>query len=76
MEEEQKRIKEVLKHFEIEVSDLEGHPFTEIKNNKNTQKAFGIERIMMGRKERKVRITLDYDADYPVMILRVFPDGN
>lgn len=71
MHEEQRKIKKILEHFGIRILDLGERSFTEIKNNKNNRKVFGIERIMMGRKEKKVRIIIDYDANLPVMILRV-----
>lgn len=76
MHEEQRKIKKILEHFGIRTLDLGGRSFTEIKNNKNNRKVFGIERIMMGRKEKKVRIIIDYDANLPVMILRVFSDDS
>lgn len=72
----QKNIKEALEHFGIQIADLEGNSVTEIKNNKNTRKEYGIEGIMMGRLEKKVRIIIDYDTDFPTMLLRVFADGN
>ena len=31
---------------------------------------------MRGRADRKVRIVIDYDADFPKMILRIFPRDN
>jgi len=76
MHEEQRKIKKILEHFGIRILDLGGRSFTEIKNNKNNRKVFGVERIMMGRKEKKVRIIIDYDANLPVMILRVFSDDS
>lgn len=73
---EQDRFKHYLKHFGIPENGLGGVTFTEIPNNENTRKVYGIERIMLGREERKIRIILDVDMDCPVFILRVFPENN
>lgn len=71
MEREQERIRGVLEHFGISIDELDGVPFTEIPNNENTRRLYGVERIAIGRKEGKIRIILDVDMDYPVFILRV-----
>lgn len=70
----QDRVKHYLKHFGI--SENGRVTFTEIPNNENTRRVYGIERTMLGRKERKIRIVLDVDMDYPVFLLRVFPENN
>lgn len=73
MENDQERIKRVLKHFNIsqnELSDTE--PFSEIQNNANTRRIYGVDQIMKDQKSRKVRIIIDYDADFPEMIIRIF----
>lgn len=76
MSKHQEKIKEILSHFEIKNSDLLDVPFTEINNSENNRKAYGIDWIMRGRADRKVRIVIDYDADFPKMILRIFPKDN
>ena len=73
---EQDRVKQYLKHFGISENGLGGVTFTEIPNNKNTRKVYGIERVMLGRNERKVRIVLDVDMDYSIFILRVFSENS
>lgn len=65
-------IKDILRHFEIKAEDFPTEPLSEINNNENTRKAYGIDRIMRGRADKKVRIVIDYDADFPKLILRVF----
>ena len=67
------RIKAILNHFGISYDDLsKTESFSEVKNNPNTRKAYGLERIMRGAESKKVRIVIDYDADFPEMIIRVF----
>lgn len=73
---EQDRVKHYLKHFGISENGPGRVTFTEIPNNENTRRVYGIERTMLGRKERKIRIVLDVDMDYPVFLLRVFPENN
>lgn len=53
----QKRIEKVLEHFEISYKELsETEPFSAIKNNPNTRKAYGIDRIWKNKKfRRKIR---------------------
>lgn len=75
-ESEQEAIKEVLKHFGINMEDLPCGGFSEFRNNNNNCRVYGIERIMKGRTGKKVRIIIDYDVDYPKAILRVFPNDN
>lgn len=47
----QKRIEKVLEHFGISHKELsETEPFSAIKNNPNTRKAYGIDRILKNKK--------------------------
>ena len=50
----QKRIEKVLEHFGISYKELsETEPFSAIKNNPNTRKAYGIDRILKNKKSRR-----------------------
>lgn len=70
---ENERIKKILEHFGISYSELSiTEPFSEIKNNPNTRKQYGIDHIMRGVESKKVRIVIDYDADFPEMVIRIF----
>ncbi len=71
------RIKAILNHFGISYGDLsKTEPFNEVKNNPNTRKAYGIDRMIGNGQRGKVRIVIDYDADFPEMIIRVFPENS
>lgn len=73
MSADQERVRKTLEHFNISQNDLSNAiPFWEIENNTHTRDAYGINRIMQGEKSKKVRIIIDYDADFPEMIIRIF----
>ncbi len=73
---EESWIKEALSHFGITMADIKDTPFKEISNNTDNRKAYGVERAMQGETKKKVRIIIDYDADYPIMIHRVYKGGE
>lgn len=69
----QQSIETVLEHFGISHKELsKTEPFSEVKNNPNTRKAYGIDRILKNRRIQKARIIIDYDADFPEIVIRVF----
>lgn len=69
----QQSIETVLEHFGISHKELsKTEPFSEVKNNPNTRKAYGIDCILKNRKIQKARIIIDYDADFPEIVIRVF----
>lgn len=70
-------LKSTLKHFGISHNELsKTEPLSEVENNPNTRKAYGIDHIMRNNENRKVRIIIDYDADFPEMLIRVFSENS
>ena len=69
----EQEIEEILKHFGISHNELSKiEPFSEVPNTPNMRKACGIDYLMRNNENKKARIVIDYDADFPRMVIRVF----
>lgn len=66
-------IQNTLRHFNISQEDMPGLAYLrQINNNVHTRTAYGLDRILQTEENRKVRIIIDYDEDFPEMVIRVF----
>lgn len=66
-------LQNTLGHFNISQEDMIGLAYLwQINNNVHTRTAYGLDRILQAEKNRKVRIIIDYDEDFPEMVIRVF----